>query len=172
MEVHLEVLLELIFCTQPPNFGVEAHIEAPTGVALNRPPFCLLLQIPPPTLHFPFKRGTHHFLSFFPTQPPIISLPCGVTVASAVVRCLQASPPPSPLFPPLPLRPPSALPSARHPLPCIRGCTGSGRKCWRAGCGGHGGPRPSLFRRSLPRGVLPWLTPAATDHCAYAAVRI
>jgi hypothetical protein len=108
----------------------------------------------------------------FPTQPPIVSLPRGGTVTSAVVRCLQASPPPSPLFPPLPLRPPSALPSARHPLPCIRGCTGSGRKCWRAGCGGHGGPRPSLFRRSLPRGVLPWLTPAATDHCAYAAVRI
>jgi hypothetical protein len=36
MEVHLEVLLKLIFCTQPPNFGVEAHIEAPTGVALMR----------------------------------------------------------------------------------------------------------------------------------------
>jgi hypothetical protein len=35
MEVHLEVLLELIFCTQPPNFGVEAHIEASTGVALT-----------------------------------------------------------------------------------------------------------------------------------------
>jgi hypothetical protein len=35
MEVHLEALLELIFCTQPPNFEVEAHIEAPTGVALT-----------------------------------------------------------------------------------------------------------------------------------------
>jgi hypothetical protein len=33
IEGHLEVLLELIFCTQPPNFGVEAHMEAPTGVA-------------------------------------------------------------------------------------------------------------------------------------------
>jgi hypothetical protein len=36
MEGHLEALLELIFCTQPPNFGVEAHMEAPTGVALNK----------------------------------------------------------------------------------------------------------------------------------------
>jgi hypothetical protein len=33
MEGHLEVLLELIFCTQLPNFGVEAHMEAPSGVA-------------------------------------------------------------------------------------------------------------------------------------------
>jgi hypothetical protein len=36
MEGYLEALLELIFCTQPPNFGVEAHMEAPTGVALRR----------------------------------------------------------------------------------------------------------------------------------------
>jgi hypothetical protein len=36
VEAHIEVLLKLIFCTQPPNFGVEAHIEAPTGVALMR----------------------------------------------------------------------------------------------------------------------------------------
>jgi hypothetical protein len=35
MEGHLEALLELIFCPKPPNFGVEAHIEAPTGVALS-----------------------------------------------------------------------------------------------------------------------------------------
>jgi hypothetical protein len=35
MEVCLEALLELCFWTKPPNFGVEAHIEAPTGVALN-----------------------------------------------------------------------------------------------------------------------------------------
>jgi hypothetical protein len=35
MKVHLEVLLELIFCTQRPNFEVEVHIEAPTGVALT-----------------------------------------------------------------------------------------------------------------------------------------
>jgi hypothetical protein len=34
MEVCLEALLELGFCTKPPNFGVEAYIEAPTGVAL------------------------------------------------------------------------------------------------------------------------------------------
>jgi hypothetical protein len=24
----------VVFCTKPPKFGVEAHIEAPTGVAL------------------------------------------------------------------------------------------------------------------------------------------
>jgi hypothetical protein len=26
------------FCSKPPNFGVEAHIEAPTGVALSKYP--------------------------------------------------------------------------------------------------------------------------------------
>jgi hypothetical protein len=34
MEGHLEVLLELCFFTKPLKFGVEAHMEAPTGVAL------------------------------------------------------------------------------------------------------------------------------------------
>jgi hypothetical protein len=34
IEVCLEALLELDFCTKPPNFGVDAHIEAPTGVGL------------------------------------------------------------------------------------------------------------------------------------------
>jgi hypothetical protein len=34
MEGHLETLLEMDFCTKPPNFGVEAHMEAPTGDAL------------------------------------------------------------------------------------------------------------------------------------------
>jgi hypothetical protein len=34
MEVHIEALLELVFFPQPSNFGVEAHIEARTGVAL------------------------------------------------------------------------------------------------------------------------------------------
>jgi hypothetical protein len=29
MEVHIEPLLELVFCPKPPNFEVEAHIEAP-----------------------------------------------------------------------------------------------------------------------------------------------
>jgi hypothetical protein len=38
MKVHIEVPLELVFCPKPPNFGVEAHIEAPTGVALIDPP--------------------------------------------------------------------------------------------------------------------------------------
>jgi hypothetical protein len=36
MEGHLEALLEIDFCTKPPNFGVEAHMEAPTGDALTR----------------------------------------------------------------------------------------------------------------------------------------
>jgi hypothetical protein len=35
MEGHLEALLEMDFCTKPPNFGVEAHMEALTGDALN-----------------------------------------------------------------------------------------------------------------------------------------
>jgi hypothetical protein len=34
MKAYLEALLELGFCTKPPNFGVEARMEAPTGVAL------------------------------------------------------------------------------------------------------------------------------------------
>jgi hypothetical protein len=29
MKGHLEALLEMDFCTKPPNFGVEAHMEAP-----------------------------------------------------------------------------------------------------------------------------------------------
>jgi hypothetical protein len=36
MEGHLEALLEMDFCTKPPNFGVEAHMEAPTGDALRK----------------------------------------------------------------------------------------------------------------------------------------
>jgi hypothetical protein len=35
MEGHLEALLEMDFCTKPPNFGVEAHMEAPAGDALT-----------------------------------------------------------------------------------------------------------------------------------------
>jgi hypothetical protein len=35
MEACLEALLEMIFCTKPPNFGVEAHMEAPAGDALR-----------------------------------------------------------------------------------------------------------------------------------------
>jgi hypothetical protein len=34
MEVCLEVLPELCFCTKPSNFGVEAHMKAPTGATL------------------------------------------------------------------------------------------------------------------------------------------
>jgi hypothetical protein len=37
MNVCLETLLELGFCTKPPNFGVETHMELPTGVALRMP---------------------------------------------------------------------------------------------------------------------------------------
>jgi hypothetical protein len=35
MEGHLEALLEMDFCTKSPNFGVEAHMEAPAGDALT-----------------------------------------------------------------------------------------------------------------------------------------
>jgi hypothetical protein len=34
MKGHLEALLEMDFCTKPPNFGVEARLEAPAGDAL------------------------------------------------------------------------------------------------------------------------------------------
>jgi hypothetical protein len=45
MEVHIEALLELISCPKPPNFGVEAYIEAPTGVALRRMHKCMCMYI-------------------------------------------------------------------------------------------------------------------------------
>jgi hypothetical protein len=35
MEVHIKALLELAFPPKPPKFGVKAHIESPTGVALT-----------------------------------------------------------------------------------------------------------------------------------------
>jgi hypothetical protein len=35
MEACLEALLEMDFCTKPPNFGVEVHMEAPAGDALR-----------------------------------------------------------------------------------------------------------------------------------------
>jgi hypothetical protein len=35
MESCLEALLEMDFCTKPPNFGVETHMEAPAGDALR-----------------------------------------------------------------------------------------------------------------------------------------
>jgi hypothetical protein len=44
MEGHLEALLEMDFCTKPPNFGVEAHMEAPAGDAL-RDIHPLILQV-------------------------------------------------------------------------------------------------------------------------------
>jgi hypothetical protein len=35
MEACLEALLEMDFYTKPPNFGVEAYMEAPAGDALT-----------------------------------------------------------------------------------------------------------------------------------------
>jgi hypothetical protein len=35
MEACLEAMLEMDFCSKPPNFGVEAHMEAPAGDALS-----------------------------------------------------------------------------------------------------------------------------------------
>jgi hypothetical protein len=32
----IEVLLELSFFIKPPNFGVDAHLEAPTGVVIRQ----------------------------------------------------------------------------------------------------------------------------------------
>jgi hypothetical protein len=43
MESCLEALLEMDFCTKPPNFGVKAHMEAPAGDALR----CKLAQSSP-----------------------------------------------------------------------------------------------------------------------------
>jgi hypothetical protein len=40
MEACLEALLEMVFCTKPPNFGVEARMEAPAGDALSVLDFC------------------------------------------------------------------------------------------------------------------------------------
>jgi hypothetical protein len=34
MEACLESLLEMNFCSKPPNFGVETHMETPAGDAL------------------------------------------------------------------------------------------------------------------------------------------
>jgi hypothetical protein len=36
METCLETLLELGFCTKPPNIKVEAHMEALAGIALRK----------------------------------------------------------------------------------------------------------------------------------------
>jgi hypothetical protein len=44
MEPCLEALLEMDFCTKSPNFGVEAHMEAPAGDALTGGGKCKLLQ--------------------------------------------------------------------------------------------------------------------------------
>jgi hypothetical protein len=42
IKVHIEVPLELVFSLKPPNFGEEAHIEPPNGVALNSSSLCQL----------------------------------------------------------------------------------------------------------------------------------
>jgi hypothetical protein len=54
MEVYLEALLELGFCTEPPNFGVEAHMEAAGEDALS------LLYL---------RTGMAPCKSFFPRKP-------------------------------------------------------------------------------------------------------
>jgi hypothetical protein len=43
MEGHLKALLEMDFCTKPPNFEVEAHMEAPAGDALILPNMSLTI---------------------------------------------------------------------------------------------------------------------------------
>jgi hypothetical protein len=45
MEACLEALLEMDFCTKPPNFGVEAHMEAPAGDALRIMEMCLTYSL-------------------------------------------------------------------------------------------------------------------------------
>jgi hypothetical protein len=70
IEVCLEALLELGFSTKPPNFGVEAHMEAPTRVALTPPP------PPPPRL---LRPTSHH-------EHAIVNLSSGIS-AAAVWDC-------------------------------------------------------------------------------------
>jgi hypothetical protein len=41
MEGHLEAPLEMNFCSKPPNFEVEAHMEAPAGDALTNVNVCV-----------------------------------------------------------------------------------------------------------------------------------
>jgi hypothetical protein len=45
MEGHLKALLEMDFCTKPPNFGVEAHMEAPAGDALTKHIFNIIIKL-------------------------------------------------------------------------------------------------------------------------------
>jgi hypothetical protein len=47
MEACLEALLEMDFCSKPPNFGVEVHMEAPAGDALTDVFRCRPLVRPP-----------------------------------------------------------------------------------------------------------------------------
>jgi hypothetical protein len=51
MEACLEALLVMNFCTKPPNFGVEAHMEAPAGDAL----ICANLE-----MHAMFRSANLH----------------------------------------------------------------------------------------------------------------
>jgi hypothetical protein len=53
MEGHLEALLEMDFYTKPPNFGVEAHMEAPAGDALS--PSKFIGKSPSHVPHLPSK---------------------------------------------------------------------------------------------------------------------
>jgi hypothetical protein len=67
MKGHLEVLLELCFFTKPLKFGVETHMEAPTGVALVK-------QLPNPE-----PDGSHRVLihEMIPGRQTIIRPPFG-----------------------------------------------------------------------------------------------
>jgi hypothetical protein len=100
METYLEVLLELVFCTKPPNFGVEAYMEVPTGVALKsvklRQSHRFTFHPPPPRLH-PSRAFTPRVLYSNPAHPPRRAIRSPITAR-----------PPQP--------PPSAFASTSHPL--------------------------------------------------------
>jgi hypothetical protein len=95
MEVHLKALLELIFYTKPPNFGVEALMEAPTGVSLS------FLFLP---------TGTPSSISITSLSVPSVPV-VGAGTSDGVgclgvddgVAALERRPPPSVLLGPAPL---------------------------------------------------------------------
>jgi hypothetical protein len=95
METYLEVLLELVFCTKPPNFGVEAYMEVPTGVALKS-----------------VKLRQSHRFTFHPSRAFTRPAPSPHGSSTPILRIPHAAPsdPPSPHDPRSPLLPPSPPP--------------------------------------------------------------
>jgi hypothetical protein len=71
IEVYLEVLLELVFCTKPPNFGVETHMEAPTGVGLRLPTPVFLHILLQYRIFLTGQRDSLLYIHFSRTRHPL-----------------------------------------------------------------------------------------------------